>query len=57
MFKGLEDEEDEDVEINEMMNEYKKKGGVIIGEMFNPFSPSCVIKFSKLEPIFFVEQV
>ena len=57
MFKGLEDEEDEDVEINEMMNEYKKKGGLIIGEMFNPFSPSCVIKFSKLEPIFFVEQV
>ena len=34
VFKGLEDEEDEDMEISQMVNEYKKKGGTIIGELF-----------------------
>ena len=26
-------------------------------EEFNPFSPSCIVKFSQLVPILFIEQV
>ena len=31
MFAGLEEEEDEDLEIETAMEEYRKKGGVVIG--------------------------
>lgn len=31
-FKGLEAEEDEDMEISQMVEEYKKKGGTVLGE-------------------------
>lgn len=30
-FKGIEDEEDEDVEISQMLENYKKKGGKVLG--------------------------
>ena len=32
MFKGLEDEADEDLEISQMVEEYKNQGGTILGE-------------------------
>ena len=32
MFKGLEDEADEDLEISQMVEEYEKQGGTILGE-------------------------
>ena len=33
MFQGLEDEADEDLEISQMVEEYKNKGGTILGEL------------------------
>ena len=33
MFAGLEGDEDEDLEIEKAMEEYRKKGGVIIGRV------------------------
>ena len=33
MFKGLEDEADEDLEISQMVEEYKNQGGTILGEL------------------------
>ena len=33
MFKGLEDEADEDLEISQMVEEYTNKGGTILGEL------------------------
>lgn len=33
MFKGLEDEADEDLEISQMVEEYTNQGGTILGEL------------------------
>ena len=31
VFKGLEDDADEDLEISQMVEQYKKEGGTILG--------------------------
>ena len=33
MFKGLEDDADEDLEISQMIEEYTNQGGTILGEL------------------------
>jgi len=39
VFKGLEDENDEDLEISQMVEQYKNQGGTVSGELlFFPLS-------------------
>jgi len=39
VFKGLEDENDEDLEISQMVEQYKNQGGTVLGELlFFPLS-------------------
>ena len=40
MFKGLEDEADEDLEISQMVEEYTNQGGTILGELIG----RCITK-------------
>ena len=47
MFAGLEEEEDEDLEIETAMEEYRKKGGVVIGGVTVTFM-SCQSIFNLL---------
>ena len=47
MFAGLEEEEDEDLEIETAMEEYRKKGGVVIGGCHSYQGPYGALKVLK----------
>ena len=50
MFKGLEDEADEDLEISQMVEEYRKKGGTILGWLL-PFLLLYIVIFLNEVPV------
>lgn len=48
MFKGLEDEADEDLEISQMVEEYTNQGGTILGELIRtPGNLMCALRKGK----------